>query len=559
MHLPLKIDLSVVPDRPSGLGIEVPGDTWWEGQRETIAEIVALFKTHRYVLAGIPTGGGKTIVATAVHRILDGKSLFLTHTKQLQGQYLKQAKWAEVAMGRNNYKCLNADSPFVGLYGRQLNAEECGNHNKRCIFPNRCEYPQMLKRASQNPQVVMNYAYALRLLRAPLLKLGTIDEPPEEEDQVFEESIPNPFRRDFLVCDEGHLLENAIVEAASLSISYRSCREAKLPPMPYTEDMKLWINWASDALPTMTAYVSSSNQRSKDALASGDTNVVRLAQMHLSARRLKEQLLQLANVDSSWIVYKGSNAVTVRPLWAWGVAEAELFQYFRRVLIMSATPGDPDLLAKRLGITEPYGYIDRPSIFPIGNRIVFYWPVLSVNRHTSPAEWGTIASAVQFIADQEGLKDKKGLIHTGSFKIAAELGARLQGRFLVHEIPAMRETLLDAFVESDQPLALVSPSFTTGLDYKDIGWQVIVKVPFGNLGDRITKMRHGYALPDDPKFGRKVYDDDALNTVVQAAGRAVRGPEDQGVTYVIDGSFWPLYKRGQAPEFFKEAVRWVRS
>jgi len=48
-----------------------------------------------------------------------------------------------------------------------------------------------------------------------------------------------------------------------------------------------------------------------------------------------------------------------------------------------------------------------------------------------------------------------------------------------------------------------------------------------------------------------------MNTVVQAYGRAVRAPDDKGVTFVLDSNFWPLYKRAYTPKHFKEAVKWL--
>ena len=56
-----------------------------------------------------------------------------------------------------------------------------------------------------------------------------------------------------------------------------------------------------------------------------------------------------------------------------------------------------------------------------------------------------------------------------------------------------------------------------------------------------------------------MYDEDAMNLVVPAAGRAVRTPTDTGVTYVLDANFYPLYKRTYAPLYFKEAFHWLKN
>ena len=116
------------------------------------------------------------------------------------------------------------------------------------------------------------------------------------------------------------------------------------------------------------------------------------------------------------------------------------------------------------------------------------------------------------------------------------------------------------FEHAQEPLVIISPSMTTGIDLPYIvGFQIIAKVPYADLGDPVTAARRTYKPEWNPKFGQQVYDADALNTVVQAAGRAVRTPTDQGVTYVIDGNFWGLYARAYSPESFRETVRWLKA
>ena len=48
-----------------------------------------------------------------------------------------------------------------------------------------------------------------------------------------------------------------------------------------------------------------------------------------------------------------------------------------------------------------------------------------------------------------------------------------------------------------------------------------------------------------------------MSQVVQACGRAVRAPDDTGVSYILDENFWGLYKRAHSPGYFQQAVRWL--
>lgn len=502
------------------------------------------------MLANIPTGGGKTIVATAVQRILGGTSLFLTHTKQLQAQYRGTATWAEVAMGKNNYACGRDPGDALRLlFENGLTADECDDF-AGCLDRSRatpCEYVRMLYRAADNPQVVMNYAYAVRLLQAGSLKKSL----PEHASSLAEPAY-NPFRRDLLVADEGHLLEQALIDATTITVRKRGCDEARAGWLLPEASLSMAVEWAQQALPVVERYVELLASQAQAEKTEGLLRRLR------RARALHEALGDLGGADpEEWALLHEGDVVKVRPVWGWAVRGA-LFYHFPRVLIMSATM--PKTLPARLGIpADQTVVIDRPSIFPVENRPVFYWPIMKVNRHTDDAEWASLASAIRFISEQGALKGRKGLVHTASFKVARALEPHLRGgRFVCHTRSDLRDALMQAFTTSNEPMVLVTPSFTTGFDYSGIGWQVIAKVPFGDLGDPITKLRHEYALDDDPKFGRKVYDDEAMNTVVQAAGRAVRSPADQGVTYILDSSYWPLHKRAYMPHFYEQAVKWLR-
>jgi Rad3-related DNA helicase len=205
-------------------------------------------------------------------------------------------------------------------------------------------------------------------------------------------------------------------------------------------------------------------------------------------------------------------------------------------------------------------HVDVPSTFPVQNRPVFYWPIVKINRNSNGADYGALAAAIQHVANTGILKERKGLVHTASYKVVNELmRSRLMydSRYLFHTEPRQKEVMIELLKTADWPVIVVSPSLGTGVDIKEIGWQVIAKVPFGDLGDSITKLRKEYQRADDPKFGARNYDAEAMNTVVQAAGRAVRSPEDIGVTYILDGNWWGLYKRTYSPKFFAEAVRWI--
>jgi hypothetical protein len=79
--------------------------------------------------------------------------------------------------------------------------------------------------------------------------------------------------------------------------------------------------------------------------------------------------------------------------------------------------------------------------------------------------------------------------------------------------------------------------------------QVLFKVPFMDTQDKRVAARL-------ERHHWKWYYNEALKTVIQSYGRAVRSPTDKARYYVIDASFIDLIKRCKSdlPKWFKDAL-----
>jgi len=531
----------IVPDRPSELGIDTLDgvDEWRSKQKDTIQEIYEAFQTRRFVLANMPPGSGKTIVGAAVQKMLGADSLSLTHTIQLQKQYQRTFPHGTLITGRSNHACELED-----YKGKTAAVAPCAfGADCEWMHINGCSYYRTIFTAAENPQAIANYAYATRILQSP-------------GGRVMKRYNGNPFWRELLICDEGDLAEQACIEAARVSFKLEDW-EHILPRIPSdSDDLEEWRMWG------YTVY--NALRRQRDDVPSDDDDPPH--------NRLIQEVEKLWQIDpekpDEWAFERDDKVVSIRPIWGWTVAERVLWGKHTRTLIMSATIGNPHTLARKLDLPKnEWYYIDVPSTFPIANRTIFYWPVIRVSRTTSDIEWSQLARGITMLTNNPTLSDKKGIVHSGSYSVAKSLWKQLQlmsnGRdWITHRpLPSSlsREQALVVFKQSQEPLGLLSPSFTTGVDLPyTIAWQVIAKVPFGNLGDPIVKARRDYVTPEGEKFGRTNYDEEAMAVIVQAAGRAVRAPDDRGVTYIVDGNFWPLYKRiAYKPQHFKEAFRWL--
>lgn len=529
------------PERPSRLGINTPGwmdasgtvhhDEWLPGQRQAISEVVAAFQRGEHVVVlAAPTGSGKTIVGAAVRELLSCRALDMVHSIILERQKVAVIPEAAHVMGRNNFPCVRP-----GYEGLTADEAPCGS----CPGASRyqCPYLEHLRQAIPKKHIVSNYAYGLRML----------------------ETSPAPFgRRDLLIADECHLLEQELVSSQTIEADLSALPGLLLhAPRPvarsfatkrYKEETRLvhdaacWQDWAKAHL----GVVSSEAERAKIAGGSWKKQH-RLRMLHDALHRLAT-----ATDLGDLVVQLEGSRLTCFPLWGWRNSKWQDFPY---VLLMSATPGDPELLARRLGLPSVC-YVEQRSPIPPDRRPVYVAPVARITHKATAGDLDRLADAIQTIAEQH--PRRKGIVHTSSHHLAESLLARLRGsRFCGHGARKNeRSVAIDHFRNCDEPLVLVTPSFSIGLDLPwIIGWQVIAKVPFADLSSEPVWRRYYYALDDDRRFGRKIYNDDAMNTLVQAAGRVARNPLDSGATYILDGMFTLLRRTCRMPAYFRESLR----
>ena len=149
-------------------------------------------------------------------------------------------------------------------------------------------------------------------------------------------------------------------------------------------------------------------------------------------------------------------------------------------------------------------------------------------------------------------KGDKGLIHTNSYKCQRYINRNLPNSRLISHTSKNREEVLKYFEKDENPLVLVSPSMSEGVDlpYDKCRFQVIYKIPFPYLGDKQVDMRR--------RRDQKWYAYKTVMTLMQAYGRGMRAEDDSCYTYILDSDVnmilkSPLY-RSLIPDFFKEAI-----
>lgn len=549
-----------LPDSPAELGLPEVYDEWRPHQKEIVSDVVDSFETNDVVLVEAPTGAGKTLIGGAAARALGGRALYLAHTILLQQQQLRTLPEAVTVTGRRNHMCA-----LPVLLGDPLTADEA---DCPCDLatPGGCSYYDQWFRAMGAKDVALNYAFMTRIVKSRGLRVaegyGTMGK--------YRDVIPNPFvGRRLMVCDEGHNLEAALLDADMVDVYQASWERYGFRP-PDTTDFRTWLEWASATAPLVgSKYEEKRRANLEDGGETVALDLMKDARRLASLQQTLDGIKDLGGIEASSsrqtvFVGRRPHGWVIQPIWAWDRAKALLFSHADNVMVMSATLGGPKLAARLLGLKENWTHLRIPSTFPIENRPVFYWPVSKMKYGMDDTEKLRQVVALANLAVTK-FPDAAGLVHTNSYTLAKYFYERMPSinpetaaRLILSSGPTRERDFAD-FESNPGNRILLTPAATTGVDWDFLGWQMIPKVPYPDLSDDITRLRFEYVTDDGEELGKEVYQNEAAKTLVQAAGRAVRTPTSRGVTVITDEAFWPLFKyiAPQAfPDWFRAAVRW---
>jgi hypothetical protein len=224
-------------------------------------------------------------------------------------------------------------------------------------------------------------------------------------------------------------------------------------------------------------------------------------------------------------------------------AYQSLFHKQGKTILMSATLSLETI--KELGLSgKRVSIITSPSPIPVERRKVIFVPLVSNSFASLGKDFALLCSSLQVILDRH--QGVKGMVHT-----TYEQAKKLQEVFadtsrLVFHDKHNKSTVFADWCEKEDDRVLVGAGMTEGLDLIDslCRFQIIAKIAWPSLYDPVIAEK----ARRDPSWYRWV----AALSVMQAAGRTCRTPEDFGVTYAIDKSFEQL--EDQLLDWFKDSI-----
>jgi ATP-dependent DNA helicase DinG len=523
-----------------------PFESYRKHQRETLQQIQnLLLEGVTDIILEMPTGSGKSPIAVSAG-LWSGNAYTLTSQKILQDQYVRDfTEGLEVAVlkGRGNYECSFLGAPSM--------CNECYEPaRKQCYKNGTCLYQNAKRRAAGATVALMNYSYFLNVTEC-------------DPRETFKP-------RKLMICDEAHQLEKELMGQIEFVLSEfmfkRVGYAVHVPTFDSLVDYKQWIqeHIANIGLllhdkETEVGRLNSQrvgiNRDSYDfSKLSGEVAELTSQAEDLDRlfRRMKTFLDTLSSVEWIFTVEhtekKKMKRVTFRPLTVSLFAPDSLLRFGEQRIYMSATILDQKSFCRSLGINDETAvFIRVPSTFPVENRRIYFTDSGFMNKANIDDTLPNVARDLKRALEYH--KTEKGIVHCHSYKIAQFIEENCVDSRLLFHTSESRELMLDRFIKSVEPLVLVSPSMTEGVDLKDdlARWEVIVKVPYLYIGDQQIARR----MKIDPDW----YNWQTCLTLVQSYGRIFRSEHDWGTAYIFDSGARAFIRRNREilPDWFLEA------
>jgi Rad3-related DNA helicase len=276
-------------------------------------------------------------------------------------------------------------------------------------------------------------------------------------------------------------------------------------------------------------------------------------------KALMERFLENYNLfmfsNSEWVWEIRNDQLLLQPVFSREFMKNLVWKRGEYYIISSATILDPEQYVELNGLTDildadEIEILEVPSTFPPENRPIIDATVGPLTKQLWNDNMPLAVTAVEQI-----LRHEKGnvAIHCHSYAhqraLANNLSPDLKHRLIVHSRDD-RDEKLEEWMRS-RGKVFVSVAFNEGQDWKyDLcSAQILLKVPFPDLGDRRVKRRLELGH-------RRWYQNQAMLEVIQAYGRAIRAEDDFARFYVIDGSCKELVRNSWEfiPDWFKAAL-----
>ncbi len=479
----------------------------WKVSQLPIAEEMKKSRKQITMLSA-PTGMGKSLICAMVAKYSAPIINYVCSDKALQDQLLADFPEAVVLKGRSNYQC----KLFEYLQADSCTAK-CEEYKEGKIA---CPYYDQKEKLLASDFRILNTHYLL-----------------------FEMNYAGQLKgQELIIIDEADTLDLIFIGFVSLQVTDYQIKRYNLghPKLTVVES---WIEWATNSIEKLKE--SHDVKHAKHALD----------EMFVKADKLIKKLeLFLTLVEDDWIYNRHDTYSEFKPVWITKeLIDKYLLNHSRRFILCSASLPPKAIICDTLQI-DPANcdYIEVGSSFKEENRKVFYEPVMDMS-YKNRDKYHVMIDAVAELIERPQYQLVKGIIHCGSYWLGDMIMEIDNIRLMTHD-RSNKEEMLKLFMESDKPIVFVTPSSVRGLSLKDdlCRFGIMPKMPFPNTKDKAIGARlYGSGLK-----GKKWYNAETGQVVLQAAGRHVRSFTDYGDFWILDSCFTRV--RCVLPEWFSKPI-----
>lgn len=562
----------------------LPNFSFRQYQLEYIVETIWNIRNNKHInIIEAPTGSGKSVIIMIMAGVLDEyynmTSYILCSDLYLWQQYAdfieaNKLPFGKVKGKRGNYTCDLSNGGEIELalcqlasytYNQLFDNSWCANHGMMCALS--CEFIQERKKAVNAHVTLMTYQLYFKYMR--------------HDSKQF-----TP--RNVVFCDECHNIPSLCQTFSALSFNehyhldmFKKIFDGAESYGSLDDDLARIVNNSDahidtlkdlyktlhtcnpenknklqDTLSNLRSYINKYVNPCKNsivnALAKPGKKLYKKEKAVLNACRdtedLYENLAQYLSYSEQYPQYIVKNQVNDY-IDEFKFAKEDMVVYNTLLkhqdfnVLLSATVGDQAAFNDNCGIKftrdhESSMYV-IPSTFDFSKS-----PIYFVNRHKMSQAYiaqsfPANAEIINKILSSDKHMQDKGIIHTGSYKNAAELFNLLtpdvQKRAYVYSNSKEKQDILEEFKNSKNGV-LIGPTLTEGIDLPGdlCRFIIIMKVPYPYLGDNLVKAKMSLF----PRW----YNSETSNTIIQGIGRGNRTPEDWCTTYILDASWYQLYE-----------------
>lgn len=391
-----------------------------EQQKRVLDDIYNNWDKFDYFALSLPTGAGKTYIATAIASKVD-KAYILTSTLQLQNQYEKS--WSDLVnlKGRGNYTC-QLNTNFT------VDAAPCAAQPdliKMCKRDKLCSYYNQKDKALKSQSMITNPVYMLYSTHCGFAN---------EEDSPW-------VKRSVLIIDEAHNLENHLVQFAESEVDPDMLsKEFGINAASYQftgrpEDDYLLIADLKEVLMEKAAEMAEKIEKEFPAKkflddgemkswARGMTEKVaeRVRKLNAKAYQLDKAIQPLKiffdthdtpeELSRRWLIskYADKNVLKLAPIYGDFLFKAYFGKLADKFVFLSATLGSKTSFCKEVGVPDnECFFVETGSPFPAEQSPVIVMPSIKLSKDVYQENVKKVGSLIDEILSLH--PKERGIIH----------------------------------------------------------------------------------------------------------------------------------------------------